>query len=273
MARCAAPRIGSGKMIPAVQMTVNDSAGDFSSDGFHILHETYETEARLNRLGRIFTRYQTLRLLANRRRIEEALRRSPDITAVPVARPIVITGLPRTGTTLLHRLLAQDPAHRAPVSWELYHPARTPARGRRPRDARILGLAIAMLGFDLMTPGLRGIHELGAHLPEECIIAHAHSFLSFSFTFSHFVPSYRAWLEQQHLGPAYSFHKRFLQYLQSGWAPERWVLKAPSHLFGLDALLATYPDACIVQAHRDPLAVLGSVTSFVVALRRGLSAG
>ena len=261
------------KLLRRAQQKVglSDLGYEFSHEGFDILHEAYETEARLSLTGRLMTRHQSVRLLCHRLRIEEALKRNPGVATLPVTRPVFITGLPRSGTTLLHRLLAQDPAHRAPLSWELFYPVPAPTREWIMGDTRIAKVDIMLRGFNRITPDLRIAHEVGTRLPEECITIFNHTFLSFVFTFSHHVPSYRAWLERQDLTPAYAFHRFFQQYLQSGWTAERWVLKAPAHLFGLSALLAVYPDAHIIQTHRDPLAVAPSFASFTVAMRRALS--
>jgi hypothetical protein len=119
-----------------------------------------------------------------------------------------------------------------------------------------------------LAPRLDVIHELGAELPEECLIITSHSFLSLQFQTSHHVPSYEAWLEDQDLTPAYLWHRRFLQHLQSDASDRRWVLKAPAHLFGLPALFAVYPDADVVFTHRDPVEVSVSLASLTSTLRR-----
>ncbi len=116
-------------------------------------------------------------------------------------------------------------------------------------------------------PGFRQMHRMGAQLPQECVALMAHEFSTVLFHTTHRVPSYQAWIDKTDLRPVYASHKRQLQYL--GWhcPAERWVLKSPQHLWTLDALLAIYPDARIVQTHRDPVRVLASLCNLVTLLR------
>lgn len=244
---------------------------DFGDPGFRVplrrLIADYESEAKLSVLGRIAARQDTIRLLANRLRMEWFRARHPALGASAVRGPLFVTGLPRTGTTLLHGLLAQDPGHRAPLSWEMMFPAPPPERLHHGHDPRIAAAERQLRWFHRLNPYFRRIHELGARLPEECLIIHSHSFLSFQFQTSHDVPRYQAWLETQDLQPSYAMHRRFLQHLQWRWRGERWVLKAPAHLFGIRALLQVYPDAGVIFTHRDPLEVVGSLASLTYGLR------
>lgn len=232
---------------------------------------SYNGEAGLSLLGRIAARRDTLRLLENRLRMEADRRRHPGIEAEEVRRPLFVTGLPRTGTSLLHGLLAQDPTNRVPCTWECMFPSPPPERGRRGSDPRIGWAERQLRWFHRLNPDFRKIHPIAARLPEECLINTSHSFLSFQFQTSHRVPSYQAWLEQQDLHECYAAHRRFLQHLQWRCHGARWVLKAPAHLFGLKALFETYPDAGVVLTHRDPLEVVASVASLHTTLRSTFS--
>jgi hypothetical protein len=111
------------------------------------------------------------------------------------------------------------------------------------------------------------MHPMGATLPQECVALTAHDFASMLFTTTHRLPSYQAWLDHADLRWVYASHRRQLQYLQWQCPAERWVLKSPGHLWALDALLAEYPDARIIQTHRDPLRVIASLASLVTLLR------
>jgi Sulfotransferase family len=235
------------------------------------LIHSYEHEAGLTLIGRIAARQDTLRLLTNRLKMEADRRRHPEIAAVEVRRPLFVTGLPRTGTTLLHGLLAQDPANRAPCNWESMFPSPPPDRARHRRDPRIAWAERQLRWFYRLNPDFRKIHLLGARLPEECLIITSHSFLSFQFQTSHRVPGYQHWLEAQDLRPSYEAHRHFLQHLQWRHPAERWVLKAPAHLYGIRALFATYPDAGIILTHRDPLEVVPSMASLHATLRSTFS--
>ena len=230
-------------------------------------------EARLTLFGRIAARTEIGGMLENRLRIERDRALHPSIAREQIRRPLVITGLPRTGSTFLHGLLAQDPAHRVPRHWELRFPSPPPERATHDTDPRIARAARQIRWFFRIAPKFRSIHPVGARLPEECVVILSHAFLSFEFSSNWYVPSYQAWLEREDLEPAYRYHRRFLQHLQWKCAAERWLLKAPPHLPGLPALFATYPDANVVVTHRDPLDVVPSVASLHVVLRRAFARG
>jgi hypothetical protein len=235
------------------------------------LIRSFETEADLSLIGRIAARQDLLRLLANRLRMVEDRKRHPEIAAEEVRRPLFVTGLPRTGTTLLHGLLAQDPANRAALHWEMIYPSPPPERARYHSDRRIDAAERQVRWFHRLQPDILPIHQVGARLPEECLVITSHSLLSFQFQTTHHVPSYQAWLEAQDLCACYAWHRRMLQHLQWRCRGERWVLKAPAHLFGLPALFATYPDAGVIFTHRDSLEVAGSLASLTTVLRSTFS--
>ena len=248
---------------------------DFGDNSFReamrVLFRAYETEAELSFVGRICVREDSVRLLNNRLRLVADRRRHPAIAAEAIRRPLFITGLPRSGTTFLHALLAQDPAHRAPQVWEVMHPSPPPEKASYATDARITTTARELKWLDLLMPDFETVHLIDARLPQECIAITSHDFRSYTFESMYNVPSYRAWHDRQDKRPVYEFHRHFLQHLQWRCPGQRWVLKAPSHLLALEALLQVYPDACIVLTHRDPLKVLASCASFTEVLRGGFS--
>jgi len=184
-----------------------------------------------------------------------------------VIEPLFIVGLPRTGTTLLHMLLAQDPSNRVPRTWEVMHPS--PAEGGERK--RIRRTARELAWMERLAPGFRVMHPLAPELPQECIAIDSHALQGYEFQTTHHVPGYQEWLDARERAPAYRYHRRFLQYLQWRRPGRHWVLKAPAHLFGLPALLGVYPDARIVQTHRDPLQVMASLASLSTALRGAFS--
>ena len=212
-----------------------------------------------------------MRLLSNRLRLIADRRRHPAIAAEVIRRPLFITGLPRSGTTFLHALLAQDPAHRAPQVWEVMHPSPPPEQASYATDPRIATTAGQLKWLDLLMPDFKKVHLIGARLPQECIAITSHDFRSYSFETMSAVHSYRAWHDSQDKRPEYEFHRQFLQHLQWRCPGQRWVLKAPGHLLALEALLQVYPDAGIVLTHRDPLKVLASCASFTEVLRSAFS--
>ncbi len=247
---------------------LHDFGGGPYREGLAQLIGSLENEASLHLLGRFIARGDIVRTLESRLRIVGTLRRHPEITAKPVTRPLFILGMPRTGTSILHELMAQDPANRVPMTWEVMQPWPPPDRATFHRDPRIAATDSHLAGVDRLIPGFKSIHPMGALLPQECVALTQHDFATMIYHTTHNVPSYQAWLEQLDMRPVYAFHKQQLQYFQWHCAAERWVLKSPGHLWSLDALLAIYPDARIVQTHRDPLKVIASLVSLMNVLRR-----
>lgn len=230
-------------------------------------------EAALSFIGRLVAHEDLVHLLANRLLLQADRDRYPGIAAQRIERPLFITGLPRSGTTFLHELLAQDPAHRAPLTWEVRRPSPPPALSGAGRAVRIREAERELRSFAMMAPRFKRIHPMGACLPQECIEILSYTLFSARFHTSYFVPAYQTWLDAQDMAPAYAWHKRFVQHLQWGDARDRWVLKAPAHLFALDALLRIYPDAVIVQTHRHPTSVIGSMLSMTTVLQEAFSSG
>jgi len=226
-----------------------------------------EHEAQLTWVGRLIARRDICILLANRLRLVRDRARCPEIAKSRITSPIFIAGLPRSGSTLLHHLLAQDPDSRVVRAWEALAPSPPPAPETDTTDPRIEIARRQLRAFDRIAPEFKAIHPLGAELPLECLAVLAHSFVSFRFSTMYRVPSYQEWLAQQNQRPAYELHRAVLQHLQLRYVGARWVLKAPTHLWSLDALFATYPDAIVVQTHRDPSTALASVASLTAVLR------
>lgn len=197
----------------------------------------------------------------NRLQLVDDRKQNPGIAAERIVAPIFIVGLPRTESTALHHLRAQDPDTRAPQAWEVMYPSPPPTRATDETDPRIARAVKQLRWLDWLAPDFKAIHPVGAQLPLECIAIMSASFLAARFQTTYNLPTYEAWLATQDMRPAYAFHRRFLQHLQWHAPGARWVLKAPSHVFSFDALLDTYPDARIVQTHRDPVTAVASVAS------------
>jgi hypothetical protein len=245
---------------------LDDFGGDEFLEPMRILLDSLEGEARLTLMGRILARSDVLNLLENRLQIEDAFVRQPKIAEGRIDGPIFIVGLPRSGTSILHELLAQDPAHRVPLSWEARFPCPPPETASYDTDPRIERADRIFRFWNELVPAYRTMHEMGGRIPCECIWLTAHSFISEEFVGRQQVPSYAAWLADADLSPAYAYHRRMLQLLQWRHPAERWMLKAPSHMAALDPLLAEYPDARIIMTHRDPLKTMGSTASILSAL-------
>jgi hypothetical protein len=239
-------------------------------DALDRLLRSYETESRLTTLGRISVRELVISLLENLLYMEQERKTVPSITDEAIAAPVFIIGLPRTGTTLLHGLMSEDPNNRVPRTWEVMYPSRFPNTAHGIAEAR--QLTATRLGWaNRLAPQFRKIHPIAPDLPQECIAITAQVFMSIQFHTTHNVASYEDWLERDSQSLAYGFHRRLLQHLQSRRPARHWVLKAPGHLFALDALLTEYPDAKIIQTHRDPLRVMASMASHATVLRQAFS--
>lgn len=230
-----------------------------------------DREADLNLVGRLAARSDAARILRNRLRLQADRKRHPEIAKEIIRRPLIVVGLPRSGTTLLHRMLSQDPATRVPLTWEAMLPSPPPERTTYLTDRRI-EFAERQVGWFLrMAPGFQRIHPVGARLAEECVMLMSHSFASYQFDTMYRIPSYQSWLEKQDLCGAYRIHRQLLQHLQWRCPGERWVLKAPNHLFALPALAETYPDLGLIWTHRSPADVIPSLSSLYTELRQVFS--
>ena len=185
-----------------------------------------------------------------------------------MAPPIVIVGQGRTGTTILYDLLAQDPATRVPLTWEVARPCPPPETATFDTDPRIAENEATSAMVDLIIPGFRAMHPMGPQLAQECVSITASDFRSMIFPVQYRIPSYTRWLLfEADMASAYRWHRQFLQHLQSRHPADRWVIKSPGHIWCLGALLAEYPDALLVQTHRDPLRIIASLGSLVATLR------
>ncbi len=262
-------RLDASRLVAgASQSTGLSDFGDPSfRSGLARLVESLERDAQLTLFGRYFARRQIRELLRHRLQLVEHRRQAPDVARQEIRRPLFVLGLPRTGTTLLYSLLAVDPAHRSPLSWEIDDPYPPPESDSYDSDPRIRRTERRFEQLRQLAPGFQAIHPIGALLPQECIVLTASEFMSLRFEMCFDVSGYQEWMLEQDMTPAYRHHRRFLQHLQSRCPKERWILKSPGHLGPIDALFDVYPDAMIVQTHRDPLRVIPSVSSLEYTMR------
>ena len=231
--------------------------------------DSWEHEANLNDIGRMMVESTTVQFLTNRLNIVAYRKAHPEIARRDITPPIVIVGQARTGTTILFDLLAQDPAVRVPRTWEVDMPSPPPQTATYESDPRIDIVEASTAATDMIIPGFRAIHPMGARLAQECVTITASAFRSAMFPTVYRMPSYGNWLlYEADMAPAYRWHRTFLQHLQAHHRGERWLLKTPGHIWCLESLLAEYPDAILVQTHRDPLRVIASVSSLQAVLRR-----
>lgn len=231
-----------------------------------VLLHSLNTEAHLNAAGQFSMRTRIVDLLVNRLRLEHYLESHPEIRDEQIAAPFVIVGFPRTGTTMLHRLLSCDPATNAVAWWENRNPAPFPNTVWGQPDPRIAAAHQQVRAILDAVPALAAIHPWDPEGPDEEILLLEHSFYSTMPASMANVPTYDAWVKLQDNTAAYRYLELMLQFLQ--WQKRqarhvgtRWVLKTPHHLGFMEYLFKVFPGARIIQTHRDPLQTLPSITS------------
>ena len=238
-------------------------------EGLNRLINSINNEANLNEIGIQAQPIRIQGLLTNRLRFEEDLKKFPEILDQEIIAPIVIVGLPRTGSTMTHRLLASDPNHTAMLWWEGRYPALLPGEKRGDIEARMeLGKA-EVDAVVAASPEALDIHPWDYKGADEEILLLEHNFLSTVPESFMALPSYSEWIEEQDHTLAYEDLKKFIQYLQwqnPGREKKRWVLKSPHHLGFIDKMISVFPDAKIIQTHRDPIKTVPSFCSMCANL-------
>ena len=236
--------------------------GDFDGDWhgrFTSLIAALEATGKLNALGRLMTRQELLRGLRTRLLLAQARNQAPGVAKERIEAPLVITGPPRSGTSILFELLALDPNARAPLAWEVLHPV--PFGGATAATRRAMAECEQEFWADVQ-PEFAAIHELRSDLPVECVTLTLPSFTGGHWAMianlPNWVPDYPA---------AMDYHRALLQTLQHGGRPRNWVLKTPLYIVFIDLLFATYPDAWVVHTHRDPLKTEPSGLSTLATVR------
>ncbi|MGV9839238.1 sulfotransferase family protein [Nocardia niigatensis] len=247
---------------------------DFGADDYlealGVLLESYQRDAGLTELGSKMSRYFLRGALVARALSEASWQAHPDHAETQVTRPIFVTGLPRTGTTALHRLLAADPQHQALEMWLADFPQPRPPRDTWDDNPVYQAVDKGFAQHRIENPEFMGVHYMTAAEVEECWQLLRQTVKSISYESLAYLPSYSEWLRKQDWTDAYARHKKNLQLIGLG-DNRRWVLKNPSHLFALDALMKVYPDALIIQTHRDPVTIVGSSCSLSERATQGWS--
>jgi hypothetical protein len=250
---------------------LSDFGTDDYSDGFAALHASFAADGGLTEAGQKSARGMLRGALTARLMSEAGFAAYPRYADVPVERPIFVTGLPRTGTTFLHRLLVADPAHQGLELWLAEAPQPRPERSLWESNLAYQFLAAGIERHRAAHPTFGAVHEVAADQVEECWQLLRQSFRSVSYECLYHLPSYSSWLSGQDWVPPYARHRRNLQLLGLWDAGKRWVLKNPSHLFALDALMAVYPDALVVVTHRPAPVAIASMCSLAAQASDGWS--
>ncbi len=226
-----------------------------------ILLDSYRYEAGLTELGSKMFRFFLKGALVARLLSEASWKANPEHADVEITRPIFVTGLPRTGTTALHRLLAADPDHQGLEMWLAEFPQPRPPRDTWADNPVYQQIQAGFEQHHVENPEFMGLHYMDAGEVEECWQLLRQSVTSISYESLAHIPSYSRWLAEQDWTPAYLRHRKNLQLIGLNDPGKRWVLKNPSHLFALDALMAAYPDALVIQTHRAPSTIIASMCS------------
>ncbi len=256
----------------AARMTgLDDFGADDYTDGLAVLLDSYAADEDLTPLGSKMSRVFLRGALAARLLSEAGWRRYPEHASAGIDRPVFVTGLPRTGTTALHRLLTADPAHQGLELWLTQAPQPRPPRGTWDADPVYAQLQAAYARHHVEHPEFMGVHYIAADQVEECWQLLRQSMRSISFECLAHLPGYSSWLAGQDWTRAYRRHRRNLQLIGLRDAGRRWVLKNPSHLFALGELLAVYPDALVIQTHRPPRDAIASACSLAAHATDGWS--
>lgn len=250
---------------------LTDWGPDTFRPGLDALLGALNDEARLNQIGRLAARSTVQGRMEDRLRVWDWRKGHPDVAEQRIERPIFVLGLPRTGTTALYGALATHPDLRSPASWETNFPIPPASEDTLGSDPRIEEMRKTYAGLRRIAPEAEKLHHMSEHLPQECIAIHTMEFSSLELVVTYPIPSYFAWLKEHGIRNSYAWQRIMLQHMQSGFARKHWLLKSPAHLMWLDELLDEFPDALIVQTHRDPAKVLGSVSSLYVTLDNAVS--
>ncbi|WP_182345660.1 sulfotransferase family protein [Tomitella gaofuii] len=240
---------------------LDDFGADDYSEALGVLLDSYARDEVLTPLGSKMSRVFLRGALIARLLSEAAWKQHPEHADVAIERPIFVTGLPRTGTTALHRLLNADPGHQGLEMWLTEMPQPRPPRESWESDPVFSAIEEGFRRHHVENPEFMGVHYMSAAEVEECWQLLRQTFLSVSYECLGHLPSYSAWLAGQDWTGAYARHKRNLQLIGLNDQDKRWVLKNPSHLFALDEIMAVYPDALIIQTHRDPVTAMASACS------------
>jgi hypothetical protein len=246
---------------------VREFADESFREPLRLVLNAYDRDPNVNLVGKLVMRDFCVQAVTNRLRLQRIVECHPEILDVPVERPLVVTGLHRTGTTLLHNLLAQAPGARAPQFWELLSPAPDPAWVGTSPDPRLRAAAAYVRRVRAVSPRSRAVHDTDVDAPEECLHLFRNSFTSEHYLAFAEVPAYRAWYESRPMVEEYRYYRRQLQVLLWQRGGGHLVLKWPFHASHLRALLTVFPDANVVFTHRDPAKSVASMCSLLLMFR------
>ncbi len=263
-------RLDADRIIKKVKKRASFSGRlENAENGLREMIKSINEEAQPNPFGSLAVKKLIERTLYDRYKIEQVLAQNSEIEQAEIKEPVFIIGMPRTGTTILHALMHEDPAHRSPLAWECLLPYPVPKPDTFNDNPQLNTVKKEFKQLFKLVPDFQRKHFMAADSPQECLTINNFDFNSFQISAQLYVPSYMDWFANRADRLAtMRFHKRFLQYLQSGGVKaERWLLKTPVHLMRLDELFEVYPDARIVMTHRQPTNVVTSTASLISSVR------
>ena len=250
---------------------LTDFGADDYTDGLAVLLDSYAAEAGLTPAGAKANRAFLRGILTARLLSTAGWRAHPEYAQVAIDRPVFVTGLPRSGTTALQRLLTADPGSQGLEMWLAQAPQPRPPRRTWADNPVFQHIQAGFARHHDEHPEFMGVHYMAADQVEECWQLLQQSMRSISFETLAHVPGYSAWLRGQDWTAAYRRHRSNLQMIGLHDGQRRWVLKNPSHLFALGALIAAYPDALVIQTHRSPRTAIASACSLAAHASAGWS--
>jgi hypothetical protein len=245
---------------------------DFGADpsyqiGLRVLLSAMDDDCDLSDTGLYGAQLKLIHVLKQRLLAEQAFKDRPDVLGNAIVRPVVITGLVRTGSTALHYLMARDPGRQHLQYWLAENPMVRPALDTWSAQP---GFQASRANLDMMfqvAPKLKAIHYMAADWPEECGHLLAHTFTDDAWPCTRSAPHYNAWYEGVDMVPSYRQHKKLLQLIGANEPDKPWLLKYPVHMKHLDSFLQVYPDAQVIWTHRDPAVVMSSYVSLIAGFR------
>jgi hypothetical protein len=238
---------------------LSDYGEDPYVEGLNLLVAAYNENPYFTGAGLQSAGEQIVGILTSRLESEAGWQRDDRWRTTTINEPLFIVGIARSGTTALHRLIAQDPDMQSMPYWLGVHPQPRPPADTWPSLAGFRAVKARLDAMYERSPQLRAVHEMWPDEADECRLLRVQSFTDFVLATS-YVPAYRQWLISADLGPTYARYARNLRLIASG-DERRWVLKCPGHLWGLDALLTEFPDARVVWTHRAPEEAIASTCS------------
>ena len=235
-------------------------------ESLEILLSSFNNEASLSYYGKRWLYNDTLLALSNQLYNQNYMNNNPDINMVKISKPIIIIGLPRSGTTFLHNLIAQNNTMQVPNFWKLIAPVQS--TDIKNKSQTIHRAEYALKQFYSLQPKMRAIHETSVRGPEECFVLFRNARMDPFFSITGNIPSYINWFLNTNLDASYQYYHQQLQIIQGRNNEQPWVLKSVMHLLGLDSLLKVFPDARIVFLHRNPKKALTSWCSLAAMMQR-----